>query len=267
MKATQINDYLRSLRKGRLFPEPDVDTFKIGDPEEEVRGIAVGWMSYSWAVKQALELGCNLFITHEPTFYDHLDADMEIFRLPGVAAKRDFIEDSRLIILRCHDLWDLIPDIGIPDSWGHFLGLGKPVQATGYLRTYAIKPQAASQFAASLARRVAPLGQPGIQLLGPGEARISSVALGTGAITPVIDILMGLDVDAVIATDDGIDYWREGAVAIDLGIPIFVVNHPVSELAGVEALANHLHATFPDIPVHHIRQKCMYVMIPPQSEF
>jgi len=264
MKAADINTYLRSLRGGGPYPHPDVDTFKTGDPQSEVRAIAVGWMSYTWALEKALELGCSLFVTHEPTFYDHLDEDQEVFRLPGAVAKREFLKDSGLVVLRCHDLWDLMPEIGIPDSWGRFLGLGEPVRSARYVRAYEIEPQPAAQFAAILAGRLAPLGQPGVQLMGPGEKRIESVALGTGAITPVLEMAAELQADAVITTDDGIDYWRDGALAIDLGIPIFVVNHPVSELAGVAALAEHLQMAFPGIPVHHIPQTCMYVLVPPQ---
>jgi putative NIF3 family GTP cyclohydrolase 1 type 2 len=266
MKATEIEIHLRSLRGSGPYPDPDVDTFKSGGPETEVTGIAVGWMSYTWALEKALSLGCSLFVTHEPTYFDHEDADPDVFRLPGARAKREFIESSGLAILRCHDLWDLIPEIGIPDAWGRFLGLGAPVRTAPYLRAYGLEPQPAAHFAAGLAQRLAPLGQPGVQLLGPSEKRIASVALGTGAITPVVEMVADLAVDAVIATDDGIDYWRDGAMAIDLGIPIFVVNHPVSELAGVEALAEHLKAAFPQIPVHHIPQRCMYVTIPPELE-
>ena len=266
MKASEINDYLRSLRQHGPYPQPDVDTFKAGDPGTEVRGIAVAWMSYTWALQKALTLGCNLFVTHEPTFYDHLDANQEACSLPGVAAKREFIETSRLVVLRCHDLWDLLPQAGITDSWGRFLGLGSAVQKARYLRAYEIEEQPAAQFGATLAQRLAPLGQPGIQLLGPADKAITRVGTGTGAITPVLKMLLELEVDAVIATDDGIDYWRDGALAIDLGIPIFVVNHPVSELAGVETLASHLRASFPDVAVHHIPQRCMYQRIPPPSD-
>lgn len=264
MKAADVDKYLHSLRGEGPYPHPDVDTFKAGDPQSEVHGIAVGWMSYTSALEKALELGCNLFVTHEPTYYDHLDKDQEVFRLPGAVAKREFLATSGLSVLRCHDLWDLMPEIGIPDSWGRFLDLGEPVRSARYVRAYDIEPQPASVFAAFLAARLIPLGQPGVQLMGPGDKRIGSVALGTGAITPILDIMAGMHVDAVIATDDGIDYWRDGAMAIDLGIPVFVVNHPVSELAGVEALADHLRAAFPEIPVHHIPQTCMYRLVQPQ---
>jgi len=74
-------------------------------------------------------------------------------------------------------------------------------------------------------------------------------------------MLADIELEAVIATDNGIDYWRGGALTINLGTPIFVVNHPVSEFAVVEALAEHPRAAFLKIPVHHIPQKCMYVNV------
>ena len=49
---------------------------------------------------------------------------LAIFRFPGVRAKRQFIEDNDLVIIRCHDLWDQMPDIGIPGFVGDIIGLG-----------------------------------------------------------------------------------------------------------------------------------------------
>ncbi|NJN43702.1 MAG: hypothetical protein HC806_02505 [Anaerolineae bacterium] len=68
MKAIEINTYLQSLRSIGPYPHPDVDTFKMGDPHAEIRGIAVGWMSYTWALQKAIELGCNFiyYIMNQP---------------------------------------------------------------------------------------------------------------------------------------------------------------------------------------------------------
>ena len=67
--------------------------------------------------------------------------------------------------------------------------------------------------------------------------------------------------DIIIASDDGINYWRDAALAIDMDFPMIVVNHPCSEEFGMENLAAHLSEKFPAVPVHHIPQKCMYKMI------
>src|SRR5512146_695111 len=102
MKVDELQAFLRSLNGGWLNPGDTVDTFKAGDPQAEVRAIAVGWMSYRWALQRALDLGCNVFITHEPTYYDHHDNQPKIFSLPGVRQKQQWIEESGIVILRCH---------------------------------------------------------------------------------------------------------------------------------------------------------------------
>ena len=50
-----------------------VDTFKAGNPEALVRGIATTGMATFDVLKRAAGEGRNFVITHEPTFYNHLD--------------------------------------------------------------------------------------------------------------------------------------------------------------------------------------------------
>jgi putative NIF3 family GTP cyclohydrolase 1 type 2 len=262
VKASELLAFLRSLNGGWVNPDRTVDTFKAGDPETEIQGIAVGWMSYTWALKEAVALGCNLFITHEPTFFDHFDANPEILRLPAVREKRRFIEDNGLVILRCHDLWDQMPNVGIPDSWGEFLGLGQAIDGEGYFRVYEVSGRSALQVAQQVAERTIHLGQEAVQLIGPGDRRVTRVGIGTGAITPFLKLIETYRIDLAVCTDDGITYWRDAAFAIDMGIPMIVVNHAVSEEAGMLNLANQLRSSFPGVPVHHIGQRCMYHLVP-----
>ena len=136
LTAGEVYRYLKSLDGGWVDWGKTVDTFKAGSPETKVKGIAVGWMPYSTALKKTLELGCNLFVTHEPTYYNHLDSDPKVFRFPAVKAKRDFIEKNKLVIIRCHDVWDQYPRIGIPTAWGKLLDLGEPIDGAGYFYVY-----------------------------------------------------------------------------------------------------------------------------------
>jgi hypothetical protein len=100
VKAEDVKAYLKTMDGGWVDWENTVDTFKSGDPATEVRGIAIGWMGYTWALQHALDLDCNLFITHEPTYYNHLDTDQDIFRYQSVVAKRKMISLLSSIILR-----------------------------------------------------------------------------------------------------------------------------------------------------------------------
>ena len=87
---------------------------------------------------------------------------------------------------------------------------------------------------------------------------IRSVAIGTGAITPFRQMVQDLRTDLAVCTDDGFTFWRDGSLAVDMEYPVVVVNHPCAEEVGLQRLAEHLKAKFPQVPVHHIPQKCMF---------
>jgi hypothetical protein len=71
LTAGDVHNYLRSFGADWVDSKRTVDTFKAGSPDMPVKGIAVGWMSYFNSLRRAVELDCNLFVTHEPTYYDH----------------------------------------------------------------------------------------------------------------------------------------------------------------------------------------------------
>jgi putative NIF3 family GTP cyclohydrolase 1 type 2 len=261
MKAYEIQSYLQSLNEGWVIPTGNIDTFKSGNPEDDVHGVAVGWMSYTWALKRALELGCNVFITHEPTYYTHQENDERMFRFEGAQNKRRFIEQNHLVIIRCHDLWDQIRDIGIPDSWASQLGFSNPIAGEGYYRIYDVSGKTAVDVARQVLDHTRSLGQEVVQLTGPAEKPVSRVAIGTGAGTPFLTFIEKYQADIAICTDDGMRYYSDGAFAIDMDIPLIVVNHPVSEEPGIINLAKHLQSKFPLIPIHHIPQRCMYQIV------
>jgi hypothetical protein len=49
-----------------------VDTFKAGNPDTPVTGVAVTMMATMDVLQRASAKGWNFVITHEPTFYAHL---------------------------------------------------------------------------------------------------------------------------------------------------------------------------------------------------
>jgi putative NIF3 family GTP cyclohydrolase 1 type 2 len=258
LTAGDVRKYLMDLDGGWVKRGDTVDTFKSGSAQSPVRGIAVAWMPYTWALKRARELSCDLFVTHEPTYYNHRDNDESIFRFGAVRQKREFIESSGITILRCHDMWDQFPDEGIPMAWGKLLELGEPIEGGGYFYVYDGKGSRAVALARAIARRVASMGQPGIQFIGDGDRPVKRLVVGCGAITPMLEFIDNYKADMAVCSDDGFTYWRDGAFAIDTGFPVAVVNHPVTEEYGVKLLAARLKQQFPQVPVHYIPQNCMY---------
>lgn len=258
--AKDVHDYLMKLGPW-VDPKDTVDTFKAGDPGTVVKKMAVAWMTYTWALRQAVEQGCNLFVCHEPTFYDHGDKDESVFAFESARKKREFIRESKLVIIRCHDVWDRVEKEGIPFAWAEFLGLTKLVKKDTFCHVYEVPSTTARDLARQVASKVAPLGQQAVELIGPENKEIRTVAIGTGAITPFRQMAGELKADLVIATDDGFCHWRDGALAIDMEYPVIVVHHGCSEEFGLRKLADHLTRAFPTVPVTFIPEKCMFKSI------
>lgn len=236
----------------------------------EVKKIAVGWMSYFDSLRHADELGCNLFITHEPTYYNHQDRDASVFDFEIARRKREFIRQTGMAIIRCHDVWDRVADIGIRDAWAGFLGFeneiitddeGDPSQGRPYCGVYQIEPLTARELARKIADKTAEFGQGTVQLIGPENKRVSRAAVGTGAITPFRQMFDDLQADVAVCSDDGFSYWRDGSMAIDMEYPVIIVNHACTEEIGMRKLAERLAVVFPQVEVRHIEQKCMFQTI------
>src|SRR4029077_5035660 len=93
-------------RVGIPWQQETVDTFKAGNPDSEVKGIAVTMMATLDVLQRAAAAGQNLLITHEPTFFTHLDKPDDLEQKdndPVLAAKRAFIAEHGLVIWRFHD--------------------------------------------------------------------------------------------------------------------------------------------------------------------
>ena len=108
-KEITANEVIERIKKnvGLEWRSDTVDTFKGGDPNTKVTGIAVTMMATMDVLQRAAAKGENLVITHEPTFFDHLDVSTQLPQGdndPVFAEKRKFIEDHHLVVWRFHDL-------------------------------------------------------------------------------------------------------------------------------------------------------------------
>jgi putative NIF3 family GTP cyclohydrolase 1 type 2 len=257
---TRVSDILGYMRSAGTWVnwESTVDRVIVGSEEAEVKTAAVAWVAGMKELKEAVRLGCDLFVTHEPTFYSHRNELDHISEWPGAAEKRKFIEASGLTILRNHDTWDNMPEVGIPWSWAAFLQVeGKPCATRPYMNVYPIPETTLEKLAAKVAARTALIGEPRVQVAGPPDLKMRKLGIGTGcACSPLAYREMGAD--AGIVCDDGTSYWHAIQWAVDNGFGIVRVNHGTSEEPGVAAMARHLQQKFPDVTFHHIPVGCRF---------
>ena len=253
MKAIEINRHFLE-QADWVDPERTVDRVIVGDPEKEVRRVLVTWIASFPAVRRAVEHGFDLLMTHEPTFWVHANELANIEDSAIASAKRGFIEDSGLVVLRNHDVWDRFPQVGIPWAWARFLGLGdEPVAqgAAGYQHRYDIEPTPLDALASHVAERTATIGETAVQVVGDPGQQVSRVGIGTGCGCSIREF-QAMGCDASIVCDDGSCYWRDIRRAADEGHPVLRVNHGTSEEPGMVTLAAYINDHLPGVEAEHL---------------
>ena len=252
MNTNDIREHLLS-NADWVNPERTCDKVIAGDPTREVKTVGVGWFASIDDLRAAVELGCDLFVTHEPTFWRH-DPDLELRRKdePG-KTKAEFLDETGLVILRCHDVWDNWPKIGIRDSWADWLGLGEPVALSDHPwhAAYDIEPTSLRDFARYVAEKIAPLGEDSVQVMGDPDRIVTRPAVGVGCGGPDKD-MVDKGADVLIVCYDGAGYWYARERLAELGVAIITVEHGTSEMPGLMNLAKYLGETFSELTVHYL---------------
>lgn len=256
MKAIEIKEHMQAVGTWVDW-DHTCDRFIVGDPDIEVEAIAVAWQARLPALKEAVRLGCNLFITHEPVFYRHMDDDESVFSAPHAREKRRFIEENGITIFRCHDVWDRMPEVGIVDSWADQLGLSGKLNSDAFHSVYPSPAPTLRDLAKHVVARTRDIGQDSVEMLGDPSASVTKVAIGCGAITNY-ETMVSLGADAIIGTDDGMSYWGGGEWAVDAGLPLVIVNHCTAEEPGMRNLASYIREHFPRVRTESIPQGCMF---------
>ncbi len=277
MKSIELLNHFRRVGKWVNW-ERTFDQFLYGEPETEVKGIAVSWMPTLTNLKKALKEGCNVFITHEALFAAKIDDEGNIIESPiikdrharWVTGKRkldaddiwirkmEWLEQNNLVVLRCHDFWDNYPDIGVHGAWATWLGFKKtPLKVIPFYELHEIEEVTLERLSKNILDRIKPLGQDSIQVIGDLDKKVTKIAIATGAASNYRD-MYELGGEVLLLTDDGTFFWESGQWSMDTGIPLIIVNHSLSEEPGMRTLAQYLEKEFPEIPVFQIPVGCIF---------
>lgn len=125
---------------GAALPANTVDTIKAGDPSTVVTGIATTFTPTMDVLRKAVSAHLNLIVTHEPTFYNHLDQDTLFVDDPVYREKLAYIREHHLVIWRFHDTWHLRRPDGIAEGfveragWKRYENPG-PAEEAGFFFT------------------------------------------------------------------------------------------------------------------------------------
>ena len=243
-------------RVGIPWQQETVDTFKAGNPDSEVKGIAVTMMATMDVLQRAAAAGQNLIITHEPTFYNHLDKPDDLEQKendPVLAAKRAFIREHGLVIWRFHDHWHRRKPDGVEAGMAHTLGWEK-FQDPSNQYLFAVPETDLEHLAGDLKSR---LRIHVMRVVGDPKLKIRKVALvpgasGFGKETRALEIS---DVQVLVTGEprewETVEYVAD---AVTEGKPkaLIILGHIPSEQAGMEECARWLKTFVSEVPVEFV---------------
>lgn len=241
---------------GIPWQQETVDTFKAGNPDGEVKGIAVTMMATFDVLQRAAAAGQNLIITHEPTFYNHLDKPDELEQKendPVLAAKRAFIQEHKLVIWRFHDHWHRMKPDGIEAGMVHALGWEKFHDA-GNQYLFAIPETDLQHLTAEVKNK---LQLHAMRVVGDPKLRIDKVALvpGSSGFAKETRALEISDVQVLVTGEsrewETVEYVAD-AVTEGKRKALIILGHIPSEQAGMEECARWLKTFVGEVPVEFV---------------
>jgi putative NIF3 family GTP cyclohydrolase 1 type 2 len=242
-----------------------VDIFKIGDPATPVTGIVTTMFATMDILKEAVAKGCNLIITHEPTFYNHKDdtASLAGMHNPVYAEKKKYIEDHNLVIWRFHDHIHMMKPDAIIAGVVHRLGWEKYEVKPGI--SYFVMPEISVRDLAASVKKS--LGIAMIRVIGDPDFKVTRVAFAPGA--PGSEVQMAAlareDVDVLLIGEsrewETIEYARD-ATEQGKHKAMIILGHVPSEEAGMEECARWLKTFIQEVPVNYIQTPEPFWVLP-----
>ena len=234
-----------------------VDTFKAGNPDTVVTGVAVTMMATMDVLQRASAKGLNFVITHEPTFYSHLDTPEGVADTDPVwAEKRAFIEKHGLVVWRFHDHWHMRKPDGIEAGNVHALGWEK-FQRPDNQYLFVIPETTLKDLAAEVAKK---LGSPVVRIVGDPQMKVTKVGFSPGAAGSEREIhaLEQDDVQVLMVGEtrewETVEYAAD-AVSERRNKALIVIGHIPSEQPGMEECTRWLKGFVKDVPVEFVPAK------------
>ncbi|MBK7212682.1 MAG: Nif3-like dinuclear metal center hexameric protein [Bacteroidales bacterium] len=227
-----------------------VDVIKEGKPDSRVTGIICCMFATMDVLKAAVANKCNMIVTHEPIYFNHLDEVLFFEKDPVFIEKQRYIREHELIIWRFHDYIHSMKPDGIRQGMCNKLKWNE-YATDSQLEHYKIPELTLDKLLIQLSSVF-----PGaaFNVIGDRNQMVSNIWLAPGAsgMETHVRMLGRDDADVVIAGEcpqwETYEYARESVLQGRKKAVIFL-GHIPSEEAGMEYCAGWLKTFIADIPI------------------
>lgn len=157
------------------------DDWKCGDPEAECTGVVSALVPTVNVIKKAIELGANLLIVHEPTFYTSEDGPGWFEDFPNAVydEKRKLIDEHGITIWRDHDHMHFHQPDGIFTGvlkhlgWADCASVDRDTGSFAHFHVQLPEEMTVAQLCQHLIREI---GMNGVRYIGDPAAKVKSLA-------------------------------------------------------------------------------------------
>ncbi|WP_443970056.1 Nif3-like dinuclear metal center hexameric protein [Sphingobium sp. CR28] len=237
------------------------DTFKIGNPDVEITGIATTGMTTFRVLKRAVAEKRNFIIPHEGTWFNDRDEPANFVENdPLYLAKKAYCEENGLVIWRNHDLTHRMR----PDQMfvGQLRLLGWTADEMPLINRMPTVTLPQPMTLARLARHVVSrCAVHAYRIAGPADMMVRKVAVGVGYAFP--NFLTDPDVDVIVGgeaqegTDSALpthDLTQFAADSTALGRPrgLVLLGHMGTEDIGMQVVADWIRDLAPGVPIAYL---------------
>jgi putative NIF3 family GTP cyclohydrolase 1 type 2 len=249
MTAREVVDLIKKNFGAPWNERSARDTFKLGDPDTTVKGIATTFMSTFDMLKRANQAGLNMVITHEDTFWNDADDTKELTSNPLYRLKTEYVKQNGMVVWRNHDhMHSQKPDYTVVGEL-RSIGVKGGEDAVMRPRVYTIPETTLGEFASQVKRLT---GSRAFRCVGDPRAKVSKVLAGPGYATPRMtaeaDVVVGGEQQEADGSFDNVEYVADAA-SLGMAKGLIMLGHVVSEEAGMEDLAKWMQTFIKGIPI------------------
>jgi putative NIF3 family GTP cyclohydrolase 1 type 2 len=252
LTAAQIIDRIRA-NVGVPWRTETVDKIIAGASDTPVTGIATTMMATLDVVERSAAAGRNFLITHEPTFYSHLDTTDTLQQDDTYRQKAEFLRSHDMAIFRFHDHWHARRPDGIATGMARELGWEKQIDPQNP-RQFVFDGVPLAQFAKDIQTR---LGIRTMRIVGDPKLAVRRVQASWGFASPMPGMTnfarSGVDVLVIgEAREWELVEYAQDCIKAGHRKALIVLGHVVSEQAGMKYCAEWLKGFISEVPIDFV---------------
>jgi len=256
-----IQAFIQALKTsvGFEWKETPIDDFLYGDPNVELKNVAVTMMATQAVLEEAVSRGCNLIITHEPVFFNHHNNLQHVANDAVYAAKVDYLKSHQVCVFHLHDNLHHAGLDYIATGMAQKLGW-EPYRTDESCKSFRMPGVKLGQILDDLATHLKPAA---LRYIGDRDAIYENVVTSWGFMMIENGVrLINRHENSVLIVGETHEWefveYVHDAHRMGLRKALVVVGHVPSEEGGVEAFCDDVRAKFPSQSISYIKTNDLF---------